>query len=254
MYPILFSVGQFKLYSFGSFIALGALVAGLVLYRLTRSRKLPTQHLFDVVLYSLLGGLIGARVGYYILYAEQFQSFWQIFYFWQGGLVALTGIITGFLVFLYHIRQEKAPAWIMLDVGLIAFLIGWAIGKFGCHLSACTVGRAGTFLTINGTYPVDLLSLIWAVLLVAVLWRLWHQQKLQDGAILFLAIEGLFLGEFLLKTLKADFGEGLSRLEAAAYLLLIIGTYFAFWRLHGPKINRQQLGSMMQKLVSRRRA
>jgi phosphatidylglycerol---prolipoprotein diacylglyceryl transferase len=254
MYPVLFSIGKFKLYSFGSFIALGTLVAGYFLYRATRSRKLPTGYLFDVALYSVLSGLIGARLGYYLLYQDQFHSVWQVLYFWQGGLVALTGLLAGFATYLYLIRRERVPLWTMLDIGLLALLFGWAVGKFGCHLSACTAGKLGGVFTVNGLYPVDLYSSLWAVLSGFVLLTLWRQQKLGEGVVFFLAAEALLLGELVLKTLKVDFGQGVAQLETVIYLLLIVGVYLFFWRLHGPKIDRSQLASSLKGLVRRRRS
>jgi len=251
MYPVLLSLGKFKLYTFGSFIALGTLLAGYFLYWAARARRLPTAPLFDLVLYTLLGGLIGARIGYYLLYQEQFQNFWQIVYFWQGGLAALPGIIAGFFVFLYTLKRENLPVWPLVDIGALGFLGGWAIGKFGCQLSSCTPGRSASFLAINGTYPVDLFSAIWAVLVAVACYYVWTQKKLQDGVVFFLAVEALFLGEFLLKTLKADFGEGVTRLEAATYLLVIVAAYAIFLRLHGPMLRERQLLERVQRLFRR---
>lgn len=251
MYPVLLSIGKFKLYSFGSFIALGTLAAGYFLYWAAKVRKLPTAPLFDLVLYTLLGGLIGARIGYYLLYQEQFQNLWQIIYFWQGGLAALPGLLTGFAVFLFTLRRENMPVWPMIDIGAIAFLIGWAIGKFGCQLSGCTLGRDGSFLTLGGTYPIDLFGAIWGVIVAGTCFYIWTQKKLRDGVVFFLAIEALFLGEFLIKTLKADFGEGNTRLEAAAFLLLIIFLYAIFLRLHGPVTTKQELLGKFKQLLRR---
>lgn len=252
MYPVLFSIGKFKLYSFGSFIALGTFVAGYFMFWAARSRRLPTAPLFDLVLYTLLGGLIGARVGYYILYQEQFQSFWQIIYFWQGGLAALPGIIAGFAVFIFTLRRENLPLWPLVDIGGIGFLIAWAIGKIGCQLSSCTIGRSSNFLAINGTYAVDLLSAVWAMMVAGVCYYLWTQKKLRDGVVFFLVVEALFLGEFLLKTLKADFGEGVTRLDATASLAVIILTYAVFLRLHGPIFREGRLLERIKKLIPQR--
>ena len=252
MYPVLFSIGKFKLYSFGSFIALGTLAAGYFMYWAARTRKLPTAPLFDLVLYTLLGGLIGARVGYYILYQEQFQSFWQVIYFWQGGLAALPGILAGFAVFIFTLRRENLPVWPLVDIGGISFLIAWSVGKFGCQLSTCTIGRSSNLLAINGMYAVDLLGAIWALLVAGVCYYLWTQKKLRDGVVFFLVVEALFLGEFLLKTLKADFGEGVTRLDATATLTVIILTYATFLRLHGPIFREGKLLERIKKLIPKR--
>lgn len=251
MYPVIFSIGKFQLYTFGSLIALGTLLAGYFLFWAARNRRLPTAPLFDLVLYTLLGGLLGARLGYYLLYQEQFQSFWQIIYFWQGGLAALPGLFTGFLVFLYTLRRENLPLWPILDIGVIGFLIGWVIGKTGCQLSSCTVGRASNFLALNGTYAVDLLSAVWAAVTATVCFFIWTQKKLRDGVVFFLALEAFFLGEFLLKTLKADFGEGISRLEAATLLLVIIFAYAIFLRLHGPMMREGILLERVKRIFRR---
>lgn len=239
MQPVLFEVGQFKLYSFGTFIALGALIAGLVLFRLLKYRKLRTTHLFDTVLYTLLIALVGARLTYYFTYQEQFKNFWQVFYFWQGGLLALGGILIGFVAFLRYSKKARQPTWEVLDCLGLSFLVGWAIGKVGCQLSSCTIGRSSeSWVAINGLLPIDLISSIWALIVFGVLLYIYLKDRFSPGVIFFLAAEAYFLGELLIKTLKADFGEGIVRAEAMIYLALVAITYLLFWRLHGPRLEK----------------
>ncbi len=250
MQPVLFEVGQFKLYSFGTFIALGAFVSGLALFRLFKYRKLRTSHLFDTVLYSLIIALVGARLTYYFAYQEQFKNFWQVFYFWQGGLLALGGILIGFVAFLRFNKKARQPTWESLDALSLAFLVGWAIGKIGCQLSNCTIGRASdSWLAINGMLPIDLISSIWALIVFGTLLYVYFKDRLTNGVVFFLATEAFFLGELLIKTLKADFGEGIVRAEAMIYLALIAITYLLFWRLHGPKIERTALQRFFGNLL-----
>jgi phosphatidylglycerol:prolipoprotein diacylglycerol transferase len=254
MLPVLFELGKFKFYSFGTFIALGTVIGGILLFWLAKKRRLKTHHLFDTVLYTLLLSLAGARLAYYFIYAKEFQSFWQVLYFWQGGLIALGGIIVGFLVYLYFIRKEKDPIWQMLDIGALSFLVAWAIGKFGCFLSGCATGRlTESPLAINGAFPVDLFSIIWALAIFVLLWRSWLKNKLSDGVIFFLAMEGFFLGELLIKTLKIDFAEDIVRIEAVSHLVIIVAIYLIFWRLHGPKIEKNQIGQTIKNFVFRNR-
>lgn len=254
MHPVLLEIGKFKLYSFGSFIAIGTIAAGLVMYRLAKMSRLSTHHLFDTILYTLLMALLGARLTYYFVYQNQFQSFWQVIYFWQGGLIALGGLIIGFLVYFQTIRRLKEPIWPWLDIGALGLLVGWAVGKIGCHLSGCSVGRStGSFLGIDGAYPVDFFGLFWLLLLFSVLLYAWTKNRLSDGVIFFLALEGFFLGELLLKTLRLDFGDGLGRVEAVINLTLIGAIYFLFWGQHGPQIEKNRLGSYLRRLILRRK-
>lgn len=253
MTPVLFEVGSFKFYSFGTFIALGAIVAGLFIFWAAKKRKLNTHHLFDTVLYTLLIGLIAGRIVYYFLYQDEFKTVWQVFYFWQGGLVGLGGIIAGFLAYLHFAKKSRDPIWQMLDIGGLGLLLGWGIGKFGCHLSNCTIGRSSEFLAINGTYPVDLISTVWAVTLFAVMLLIWLKNKLSDGVIFFLTLEALFLGKLLIMTLRADFGDDLVRTEALIVLGLIIGIYLIFWKLHGPRFEKNRFGILVRNLVFRKK-
>lgn len=252
MLPVLFSLGRFKFYSFGSFIALGTIAAGLFLYWAAKYRRLHTHHLFDTVLYTLVFALVGARLSYYFIYANQFTSLGQLFLFWQGGLVALGGIAAGFLAYVYFSQKEGDPIWQMLDIGALAMLVGWTIGKTGCFLSTCSIGSptAGMF-GINGSFPVDLFSASWAVILFAIMLQFWLRNRLSDGVIFFLSLEGLFLGELLINTLKLDFATGLARIQAIILLGLIVAIYLIFWRLHGPKFQKNRFGIAVRNFVFR---
>lgn len=254
MLPILFEVGGFKFFTFGSLIAIGTIAGGIFVGRAARARKLATHHLFDTVLFTLLFALLGARLTYYIIYQNQFASFGQVLYFWQGGLVAIGGFIAGFLTYLYHIRKERDPVWQMLDIGALGLMLAWSIGKFGCFLSGCSVGRdAQNFLSINGSYPVDLYSTIFAAVLFAAMLSIWLRNRLSDGVVFFLTMEGLFLGQLLINTLKADFGEGIVRVEALINLAIIVMIYLLFWKLHGPKLQRNRWGVVLRNVVFRRK-
>jgi hypothetical protein len=43
------------------------------------------------------------------------------------------------------------------------------------------------------------------------------------------------------KILKSDYGDGLVRVEAIVHLVLIVAVYLLFWRLHGPRIEKNRL-------------
>lgn len=235
MRPILLEIGLLKIYSFGTFIALGAIVGTLVTARLALRFGLKDKKIYENVLYSLVSALIFARIGYFLVYREEFQSFWQILALWQGGLVAITGLIGGFLIYYNRLRQQNQPLARSLDAAGIGLLFGLTVGRIGCHLATCTLGRVYTGpLAVNNGYPIDLISGIWTLVLAFTLVALIRRQ-LQSGVLFFLAIEGLFLGELLIKTLRADFGSDYSKLETVVSLIIIAGVYLVFWRLHGPQ-------------------
>lgn len=253
MQPILIELGPLKLYSFGVFIAISAVASGLFAYWAASKRRLSTDHWFDTIIYSIVGGLVGGRLVFYFLYSKEFSSFWQLLYIWQGGLVLLGSLVVGFLVLLRMIKKTKEPIWQMLDVSALALLLGWAVGKFGCHLSGCSVGRsADTLFTINNAFPVDAFSSIWALAVFIVMLFAWLRNKLSDGVVFFLSMEALFLGDLLIKTLRLDFGEGVTRIEAIIYLGLIVTIYLLFWKFHGPRFQKEGFGTKVRNFVFRR--
>ena len=84
MYPILFNIGPVNFYSHGLLIALGALVGGGLIFYLAKRENLNRRHLIDLLLYSLVAGVLGARILYLILYYYQFanlKEMWFLEYF-----------------------------------------------------------------------------------------------------------------------------------------------------------------------------
>ena len=228
-------IGSFKIYSVGAFLALGAIVAGIFYYYTAKKRGMKTNHIFDTVLYVMLLSLFLGRFGYLIVYHDQFQGIKDILSYWRGGLLALPGMIASFLLIIYILKRHQEPIFRSLDIIGLGFILAWSVGKVGCHLSTCTVGRPWTgFLSLDGVYPVDLLSSFLMVFLFIALYIIYLTSRIREGVIFFLTIEGFFLGEMLLKILRADFGTPLSRYESIAYLSLVTGIYLTFWLIFGP--------------------
>lgn len=205
MYPILFSIGSVNFYTHGVAIALGAFLGGLVIFYLAKKFGLLRKNLFDLLVYSLFLGIIGARLAYLIFYYYQFPNWKEMLLIWYGGLVSFGGIIGGFLAagLILKKRQENILKW--FDIGIIGFFVGWIFGKIGCLLSGDTPGiMSQSKIAIWGQVPVALFESIWAGLLVIGLYLLLTQKKwqLKDGFIFLVGLVGYALGRFVI-----DFGR-----------------------------------------------
>ncbi|MBE3032996.1 MAG: prolipoprotein diacylglyceryl transferase, partial [Actinobacteria bacterium] len=62
MYPILFSVGDLTLYSYGAMAVAAMVAAGFVVQRLSRRLGLPPGVALELTAAAVIGGLAGARV------------------------------------------------------------------------------------------------------------------------------------------------------------------------------------------------
>lgn len=66
MYPILLRVGSVTIYSFGLVIALAFLAAILLVRSEVKRRGFYPDLSYDIVLWALVGGIVGSRVVYVV--------------------------------------------------------------------------------------------------------------------------------------------------------------------------------------------
>ena len=210
MYPILFSIGNVNFYTHGLLIAIGSLVGGLVIFYIAKKEQLTTNFLFDLLIFSLFAGVIGARITYVILYYYQVRNWHDMFLIWYGGLVSFGGIIAGFLVAGLILKNKKQNILRWFDIGIIGLLLGWAFGRIGCLLSGDVLGITSVArIAIWGRVPVTLFESIWSVILAGSLFLLlrYRHKLLQNwgnGIIFYLGLGGYALGRFVIDFFREE--------------------------------------------------
>lgn len=205
MYPILWSIGKINIYTHGLLIAIGVICGGFLLHFLIRRKNLPSNFILDLCLFSVLGGLIGARLLYFFLYLSQYSHWWEVFYIWQGGLVSYGGLIGGYLVAAIFLKFKKQSFWQWFDLGIAPFFLGWAIGRIGCFLTGDIIGKASTsHLAIYGQWPVALLESGLSVIIAGIGLILILQKKLslRQGLIFSLCLGFYGVGRLLIDFLR----------------------------------------------------
>ncbi len=135
MKPI-FSIGPLSFYLFGFMIAVGAL-AGIILFtREAKRQGLNHKLLMDGAMYSLIGGIIGARIIYILFYnpSYYFLNPVKIFTVHEGGLSIHGGILGGLVVGYWFLRRNKLPIWKTLDIAAPALILAQGISRIGCDV------------------------------------------------------------------------------------------------------------------------
>ena len=237
-YPILFHIGKINFYTHGLMMVLGAALGGVILYNLAKRDNKRTDFIFDLVIYVILGGLVGARILYLILYYNQFAGFREMLMIWYGGLVSYGGLIGGFTVAYFVIRAKKENILGWFDIGSIGLFAGWAIGRIGCFLTNDSLGVASnSILAIGGRLPVTLFESVWS-LVVAVagylLWRIRDKVRLPEGAI-FLVTIGLYaLGRFVIDFFRQEdvffLGLKAGQVGSLAVFIIAVGILAVLWK------------------------
>lgn len=223
----LFHVGSLTIYTYGFFVMLAVLAASVMIYLLAQKAKLQKTVIFDLVIYTLLFGIIGARITYYILYPDQFSSFWEIFKIWQGGLVSWGGFVLGIAAAVLVLKIYKENVFKWLDILAISCLLGLSIGRFGSFLSGELAGLPykGIF-SISGVYPVTLYESLF-LLVIFFVWLIFYlnfRAKAISGSFGLGILASYALGRFLIDFCRqeSDYIAGISLGQLTSLVILLM--------------------------------
>jgi phosphatidylglycerol:prolipoprotein diacylglycerol transferase len=146
MYPILFSFGNFKIFSYGFLIALTFIISILYLsHSLEKSKeKLFSQdELYSLVMYMVGFGIVGSRFLFIIINFKKLfiTAPLDIFKVWQGGLVYYGGLIVVLVFLIIYSKRKKIQILKLGDFFAPALALGHAIGRMGCFFAGCCYGK-----------------------------------------------------------------------------------------------------------------
>ncbi|BAE86315.1 prolipoprotein diacylglyceryl transferase [Desulfitobacterium hafniense] len=220
MAPILFTIGGFELRSYGVIVAIAIFIGVTVAYLLT-SDKEYRDYLFDVLIYGIIGAIIGARSWQVLFYEWDYysQNIIEIPMIWHGGLAIQGALVGAFLTAVIYTKVKKIDFWRLADIAAPGLILGQAIGRIACFLNGDAYGTpTGSNFGIiypEGTpayaaygsqplWPAEVWEgqwdfIVFAIILMLSRWRKWSQ------GFIFLAYIILYsVGRFGLEFLRGD--------------------------------------------------
>ncbi|MCL2117085.1 MAG: prolipoprotein diacylglyceryl transferase [Planctomycetaceae bacterium] len=118
--------------------------SGLMIYRGSKKRNIPSDMMFSLVLWCVVSGLLGARVFHIVEYLPSYLNkpnpIGEMLLFTEGGLVVYGGIIGGMFGTAIFFWRNRLSVLAMYDVMAPALLLGIAIGRLGCLMNGCCYG------------------------------------------------------------------------------------------------------------------
>ncbi len=138
MYPEIFRIGDFPITSYGIWLAAGMIFALLAASRLAARDGLPKARIYDLGLWTLLGGLVGSKL---LMYLVEPETRLLSFDFLRSGGVYYGGLIGGFFTVVLLINWYKLPFWKVADAFAPAVALGQAFGRQGCFAAGCCWGK-----------------------------------------------------------------------------------------------------------------
>jgi phosphatidylglycerol:prolipoprotein diacylglycerol transferase len=141
MYPVLFEIGGLTITSFGVFMALAFLTAGLIGSAELRRKGEDPEIAWDLVMYAAVGGILGAKLYYMILrwpdtVADPVGALLS-----RSGLVWYGGFLMAAFLVAYRTHRLGLSVPRVADAAAPALALAYAVGRMGCFLVGDDYGR-----------------------------------------------------------------------------------------------------------------
>ena len=257
-HPLDYALGPLRLTGFGLAVLAGFIVAQHVsASELTRrGHDREAEVIPDVVLASVIGTLIGAKL-YYVILTGDAGAFFS-----RGGFVFWGGFIGSVLLSYATIRWRKTDFARISDATGIAIMAGYAVGRTGCWAVGDDYGRpwSGPFAvmfpqgappstaiimnhsfgtpippgitgdTVLAVHPTQLYEVSIALVFFLILWRM-RKHKHAEGWLFGLYCVLAGLERFIVEFFRAKDDRLLGPLTLAQGIALAIAAGGAWWMM-----------------------
>jgi len=233
--PVIVQLGPLTLRWYGVLIMAGVILAAWVGARHIERRGLDRDSVWDLLLWVLIPGLIGARLYYVFIQSPRgpeglgrfLSNPASILAVWEGGLHIFGGFIFGALGLWAFAHLRKAPLLVYADAIALGLPLGQAVGRWANFINQELYGPPTTlpwglridaehrigpyrdlvaFPETTRFHPLFLYESIWNLIGFVVIFSIWHRygDRLRDGDILFMYLLWYPLGRFFIEFLRTD--------------------------------------------------
>ncbi len=236
--PVIFEIGNFGLRYYSLFFALGFIIGYMIVKRMFQKENIPVNELDNLLIYVLIGGLLGARLGHCFFYdwayfsqhpleiilPVQFQPEFRFTGF--RGLASHGGAIGILIALVLFIRKSKAIKnyLYVLDRVAIPTALAGAFIRLGNLMNSEIYGHPtdlpwGFQFVRNGdtwaSHPTQLYEALAYLITFAVLLILYNKRwkKAQHGYFLGIFLIMVFVARFFIefvKEVQVSFEEGMA--------------------------------------------
>lgn len=243
MNRVAFNIFGFNVYYYSLCILLGVIVAYILITREGKKQGLPKEFISDLIFYTLIIGILGARVYYCVFNLDYYLANpSEILKIYNGGLAIHGGVIAG-LIFVYFYTKKKNVSFIkILDIVSPAVIIAQSFGRWGNFFNQEAHGGITTYqnlknmhipeFIINGMhiegkyyYPTFFFESIWCLIGFIILMIARKNKNLRKGFQIGFYFIWYGIGRFFIETLRTDslMFFGLKIAQIVSLIGIIIG-------------------------------
>lgn len=214
--PVLFTLGPVTIYWYGLIFASAILVGYSLMSWIYRRENQPAESLDSLLIYAVLGIIIGARLGHVLFYdpAYYLSNPLEILAVWEGGLASHGGGIGLFLaVYLFCRKTGQNYLWLLDRLAVPTAMFGFFV-RTGNFFNSEIVGTptnvpwAIVFARIDdlARHPTQLYEACSYLAIFALLFCAYRFTKIKQfaGALLGLLLILVFSARFLLEFVKTQ--------------------------------------------------
>lgn len=255
MFPKLFSIGPFTVYSYGLMIAIGVIAAiWLGEYRAKKEGLAEDGFITSLGIYSVIGGFAGAKILFWITILPEIIAEPARMKELANGFVVYGGLIGGILTAIVYCRIKKVNFFASFDLAAPLIALAQCFGRIGCFLAGCCYGQEtdSVFGVIfhNSLYapndvklvPTQLISSGLNLLNFFFLSWMWKKRGEKNGRVGAMYIITYSVGRFILEFFRGDLERGsvgaLSTSQFISIFTVIIGIIL-FIRADGIKAEKK---------------
>jgi phosphatidylglycerol---prolipoprotein diacylglyceryl transferase len=142
MYPVLFHIGSWPVYSYGVLLALAYLVALQLAVVRARRRGIDGTKVMDLGIYLIIAALVGAKLMLVVVDFHYFRTQpRELLSLVRAGGVFYGGLLGALGVAIVLVRRYQLRIWTTADLFAPGIALGHVIGRLGCLLAGCCFGK-----------------------------------------------------------------------------------------------------------------
>ena len=148
--PVLIDLGffQIKWYSIAYIlgIVLGWFYASIIIKNYNNITNINQQDFEDLIIYLILGIILGGRLGYVIFYDPNYyiQNFFEIFKVWHGGMSFHGGVLGVVISTFVFAKVNKSNFFNFTDIIACVAPIGLFLGRIANFINGELFGKVST--------------------------------------------------------------------------------------------------------------
>ena len=208
-------VGPFTIHYYGLIIAIGLMLAVFYACRRGKAFGLKEDDIMDGVLWVTPFAIVCARIYYCVFAWEEYAANpISVLYIWNGGIAIYGGVLGAIIGMAAICKYKKIRLLPVLDLVLMAFLIGQSIGRWGNFMNREAFGaatdsflRMGLLNTVTGEveyyHPTFLYESLWNAAGFVLLHCLSKKRK-YDGQMALSYAAWYGLGRCMIEGLRVD--------------------------------------------------